>query len=118
MARGITLTSQSSAAMFVELDAAPYPTKPSAPRSDVIEVQRDWFDMEGKPVAARIHQVGDMLIVRVRARASFSIHDALLVERVPAGFEVENLNLSQGPRAQELMVDKVNLGQAMADARI
>ena len=118
LARGVTLTSQSGSALFVELDAAGYPTKPPAQRSDVMEVQRDWFDSDGKPLTGRSHSVGDIVIVQVKVRAKYAVHDALLVERVPAGFEVENLNLSQGPRAQELMVDKVNVGQAMGSARI
>ena len=118
LVRGATLTNPSGTALFVELDATGYPTKPPAPRGDGLDVQRDWFTMDGKPMKARRHEVGDMLIVRVRARAKFAVRDALLVERVPAGFEVENLNLSQGPKTQALTVENVNVGEAMANPRI
>ena len=118
LARGISLSSQADAALFLEIAASGYPVKTPPPRSDVIELQRDWFDLAGKPVRGRSFSVGDMLIVRVKARAKQRIEDALIVDRIPAGFEVENLNLSQGPRAEEFTVGDVNVGQAMADERV
>ncbi|NRF69389.1 alpha-2-macroglobulin family protein [Aquincola sp. S2] len=118
LARGVSLSSQSDAALFVEIDAGGYPLKAPVPRSDVIELKRDWFDMTGKPAIGRSFAVGEMLIVRVQARSKQRIEDALIVDRIPAGFEVENLNLSQGPKAEEFTVGNVNVGEAMADARI
>jgi len=59
-----------------------------------------------------------MFIVRLRVQAKQAIKDGLIVDRIPAGFEVENLNLSQGPQAGEFMVENVNIASANADARI
>ncbi|WP_284618466.1 alpha-2-macroglobulin family protein [Aquabacterium humicola] len=117
LARGISLASQSDAALFVEIEATGYPLKTPAPKADVIELKREWFDLTGKP-AGRSFSVGDMLIVRVQARSRQRIEDALIVDRIPAGFEVENLNLSQGPKAEEFSVGGINVGEAMADGRI
>ncbi|MDD5031149.1 MAG: hypothetical protein PHH58_16900, partial [Rhodoferax sp.] len=44
--------------------------------------------------------------------------DGLVVDRIPAGFEVENLNLSQGPQAGEFKVEGVNIASANASGRI
>jgi hypothetical protein len=41
-----------------------------------------------------------------------------VVDRIPAGFEIENLNLSQGPQAGEFAVEGSNLAQTMANERI
>jgi uncharacterized protein YfaS (alpha-2-macroglobulin family) len=59
-----------------------------------------------------------MLIVKLSARSKRHIPDALLIDRVPAGFEIENMNLSQGPQMAEFTVGNVNIGSAMQDARI
>jgi hypothetical protein len=118
LARGVTLRNTSALPLFVEIDAAGYPLKPPAPKADVITLKRDWFDAAGQPLAGRSVQVGDLLIVRLQARARQTVNDGLIVDRIPAGFEVENLNLSQGPKAGEFTVDGVNVGQAMADSRI
>ena len=112
------LTSQHKDTLFVEVEASGYPAKAPAPRSDAIELQRDWFEADGTPWRKRPLKVGDMLIVRVQARASTRIEDGLIVDRIPAGFEIENLNISQGPKAEEFTVGGVNLAQALNDERI
>ena len=59
-----------------------------------------------------------MLIVRLRVNARQRIKDGLIVDRNPAGLEVENLNLSQGAQAGEFTVENIPIAGAMADARI
>lgn len=76
------------------------------------------FTTDGKPVAARQFATGEMFIVRLRVKAAQQIKDGLVVDRIPAGFEIENLNLSQGPKAGEFTVDGVNIAQANASERI
>lgn len=119
LAQGVSLTNRHSEALFIEVETEGYLRQAPAPKSDVIELQRQWFDLKGQPLAdGQSLRVGDMLIARVQVRARQRIEDGLVVDRIPAGFEVENLNLSQGTQAQELTVGGVNVAQAMADARI
>ena len=116
--RGMVVVNTGTNALFVELAAEGYPLKPLAPRDDRIVLERSWWSTSGKPVNARQFKTGDMVVVRLRVQARQSIKDALVVERVPAGMEVENLNLSQGVQASELVVDGVNVGEAMGNSRI
>ena len=118
LARGVTLENKGSAALFVEIEAAGYPLKAPVPKNDVIELTRDWFDTDGGPWNGGVLQTGDMLIARVTVRARQSIEDGLIVDHIPAGLEVENLNLSQGPEAGEFSIQGVNVAQAMEDSRI
>lgn len=118
LAQGVTLTSQHGEALFVEVEVSGYPARPPVPRSDVIELSRAWFELDGRSWNGRPLKVGDMLIVRLQARARHAMEDGLIVDRIPAGFEVENLNLSQGPKAEEFVVGGVNVAVAMADHRI
>lgn len=118
VARGVTLTSQHGQPLFVELEVSGYPTKAPAYKADVIELKREWFELDGSAWSGRPLKVGDMLIVRLQAKARQRIEDGLIVDRIPAGFEVENMNLSQGPKAEEFSVGGVNVAQAMGDPRI
>ncbi|HET9643167.1 MAG TPA: alpha-2-macroglobulin family protein, partial [Burkholderiaceae bacterium] len=118
LGRGASVVNEHKDALFVEVEAAGYPIRMPSVRNEVIELQRDWFEPDGKAWKGRPLKAGDMLIVRVRARAKTRIEDALIVDRIPAGFEVENLNISQGPKAGEFSIDGVNLAVAMADQRI
>lgn len=115
---GVSLKNEGGAPLYVEVSAQGYPVKPLPPTSDRISVERAMFSTDGKPVTARQFATGEMFIVRLRVKASQSIKDGLVVDRIPAGFEIENLNLSQGPKAGEFTVDGVNIAQANANERI
>ncbi|OGA03168.1 MAG: alpha-2-macroglobulin [Betaproteobacteria bacterium RIFCSPLOWO2_02_64_14] len=118
LAKGVQLASQHKEALFVEVDISGYPVKPPAPRSDVIELTRTWFEPDGTRYAGRPLKVGEMLIVLLQAKSKRRVEDGLLIDRIPSGFEVENLNLSQGPRAQEFKIGGVDVAKALADSRI
>lgn len=115
---GTVLKNEGRGPLFVELHGQGYPTQPLAPQSDAIVVERSFFTTSGKPVTTSQFSTGEMYIVRLRATAKRPIKDGMVVDRIPAGFEVENLNLSQGPQAGEFTVDGQNIAQANADPRI
>ncbi|MFM9880279.1 MAG: alpha-2-macroglobulin family protein [Burkholderiaceae bacterium] len=116
--RGIALVNRSKDVLFAEIAAEGYPVKPLLPQDDKISVERTLWGSDGKPVAGRDFKTGEVVVVRVRVNSRQRVKDALVVERVPAGMEVENLNLSQGIKASEFVVDGVNVGTALQDTRI
>jgi len=56
--------------------------------------------------------VGELMLVRVEVRPTRRADDALVVDRLPAGLEIENQNLSQGPQATEFTLQLPN-GQSL-----
>ena len=118
LSKGVTLTNPGKSSIFVELEGSGYPVKAPVPRNDVIELRRDWYEANGSPLGNRALKVGDVLIVRVQARAHLRMEDAMIVDRVPAGFEIENFNISQGVKADEMKIGDLNVAQALADDRI
>ncbi len=116
--RGISLTNKSNATLFAEVAVEGFPLKPLAARDDSIAIERSWWSSTGAALSGRSFRSGDTMLVRLRVSAKQRIKDALVVERIPAGMEVENLNLSQGSRPGDFQIDGVNLGTAMADPRI
>jgi uncharacterized protein YfaS (alpha-2-macroglobulin family) len=116
--KGATLTNTGSNPLFLEVSAEGYPVQPLPPQDDRIVLERTWWSADGQALTNRQFKTGDTVIVRVKVNARQRIKDALIVERVPAGMEVENLNLSQGMKAEEFTIENVNVGEAMADKRI
>jgi uncharacterized protein YfaS (alpha-2-macroglobulin family) len=116
--RGVSLSNQSENALFVEVAVQGYPVKPLAAKDDRISIERTWWTVNGDAVSQRQFETGEMLIVRLRVQSKQRIKDGLIVDRIPAGMEIENLNLSQGVQASEFTVEKVNVAQAMEDKRI
>ncbi|WP_283242558.1 alpha-2-macroglobulin family protein, partial [Achromobacter ruhlandii] len=115
---GTQLTNTGSQSLFLEYDIQGSPTTVPAPRNDVIQLKRGWYRPDGRPWDGGSLQTGDMLVVWVQASANQSIPDGLLVDRVPAGFEVENLNLSQSPEMQDWSIGGRRVADAMADPNI
>lgn len=116
--RGIDVATRGKQPLFVEVSVQGYPVKPLPPRDDRIAIERTWWTVKGEPLTGRRLQTGDMAIVRLRVQAKQRVKDGLIVDRIPAGLEVENLNLSQGARASDYRVENVNIAVAMNDARI
>ena len=116
--RGIAIASKSKQPLFVEVAVQGYPLKPLPPRDDRIGIERSWWTSAGAPVSDRRFKTGDMLIVRLRVNAKQRVKDGLVVDRIPAGLEIENMNLSEGAKASEFAVQNVNIAEAMRDARI
>jgi alpha-2-macroglobulin len=116
--KGITIENQGSHPLWIEVEASGFPLKLPVPSTEKMTLERRWFTTDGKPWKGGNLKVGDMLLVRVSAKAKQVIEDALIVDHIPAGLEVENLNLSQGPQAGEFFIDGVNLAAASSDPRI
>ncbi|QWF38353.1 alpha-2-macroglobulin family protein [Bordetella hinzii] len=104
--------------LFVEFDAQGTPRTAPAPRNDVIGLQRGWYRPDGSAWDGGLLQTGDMLVVWIQADATQYVPDALIVDRVPAGFEVENLNLSQSPEMQDWQIGGRRVAEAMANPNI
>ncbi|MBC7500041.1 MAG: alpha-2-macroglobulin family protein [Herminiimonas sp.] len=116
--KGITVENKGSNALWIEVEAGGFPLKLPLPSTEKITLERKWFTPDGKPWKGGTLKVGETLLVRVTAKAKQVIEDALIVDHIPSGLEVENLNLSQGPKADEFLIDGVNLATAMSDPRI
>ena len=115
---GLRLVNRGHEVLFAEVAVEGYPIKPLPQRDDRILIERTWWTPKGDSVSGREFKTGDMLVVRLRVRAKQHIKDGLIVDRIPAGMEIENLNLSQGVQASEFNVGGVNVGQAMGNPRI
>ena len=114
---GVGLSNQGASPLFVELEGGGFPRTAPAPRDDVIELKREWLESNGRAYNGRTLKVGEMLLVRVQARSRVIIKDALVVDPVPAGLEIENLNLAQGA-AEQMVANGQQLQEAAQDPRV
>jgi hypothetical protein len=73
------------------------PIEPLPPEENGFTVRRRIFDLSGRPVALAKVQQGENYLVLIEGRSHDGLdHDALVVDLLPAGFEIENANLGQG----------------------
>lgn len=116
--KGITVENKGATPLWIETEASGFPVKAPVPNKDKIALERSWFTTDGTPWTGGTLKVGEMLLVRITAKSKQVIEDAMIVDHIPAGLEVENLNLSKGAQASEFTIDGVNLEEAMKNARI
>jgi uncharacterized protein YfaS (alpha-2-macroglobulin family) len=133
-AQGIALSNrEDSPILFVELSLSGHQTSsPSSPKDGEprILLEREYLRPDGTPLPANEPlQVGDTVLVHLVARADrMSTNSALIVDRIPAGLEIENTNLVSaggvegvsvkyvpGPKSSPVNID---VSTAMADTRI
>jgi uncharacterized protein YfaS (alpha-2-macroglobulin family) len=112
------LTNTGAQPLYVEYDIQGSPTVAPARKNDAIRLKRGWYKPNGSPWDGGLLQTGDMLVVWVQAGSSQRIPDALVVDGVPAGFEVENLNLSQSTDMADMVIGDIRVADAMANTNI
>jgi uncharacterized protein YfaS (alpha-2-macroglobulin family) len=113
-----SLTNLSDKAMYIEADAQGFPLQPDTTQSEGLSITRTWFYKDGRRWAGGALNTGDTMVVRLETNSRRRIEDALVVDRVPAGMEVENMNLLVASGGQDWTIDQVAVATAMSDESI
>jgi uncharacterized protein YfaS (alpha-2-macroglobulin family) len=109
LAAGVRLVPEGQAPMYASMDVAGIPRSAPAPEASVLKVERRWYTPDGKPWTPRPLREGEALVVRVTLTADRSMPDALLTELLPAGLEVENMNLGDASAWADVVVGGIRL---------
>lgn len=118
LASGMKLTNKGKDPLYVELSLTGNPVRMPAEKKDVIELGRRMYTPDGKEISGRPLKVGEVVIVRVTARAGSPFGYGMIIDRVPAGLEIENLNIVNGEQLNTLKIDDMSPQDAMRDGRI
>ncbi|MCL2021659.1 MAG: alpha-2-macroglobulin family protein [Betaproteobacteria bacterium] len=118
MQGGISIRNTHKETLYLQLSLSGHPARMPPARNDSIALSRDWFEADGTPLGNRALRVGESVIVRVNVNPRSWINNGMVIDRIPAGLEIENLNIAQGEGLASVMIDKVNPADAMRDKRI
>lgn len=121
-AQGLTITNPSDQRLFVELALSGNPVHaPQVPAAGAprITLTREYLRADGTPLGKAALKVGDTVLVHVRADSENTVTaQALIVDRIPAGLEIENGNLVQGEKGEGLKIGGIDVSEAMQSNRI
>ncbi|MFC7517101.1 MG2 domain-containing protein [Herbaspirillum sp. GCM10030257] len=118
LTNGIRIANTHKDRLFVELSLSGNPVRQPAAKSDPIELTRTLHAPDGSVIAGRALKVGESVLVHLSAKSKTAIGNGMVVDRIPAGLEIENLNIVQGEQMGAVSIANVNPAQAMADPRI
>ncbi|HEY1847124.1 MAG TPA: alpha-2-macroglobulin [Buttiauxella sp.] len=98
---GLQITNTGPANLYLRLDSAGYAQQAPAPYSNVLHIERHFLDAKGnsKPISAL--KSGELVMVWLDVWANKNVPDALVVDLLPAGLELENQNLSASSASLE-----------------
>lgn len=119
LAQGFKFEPQGVAPLYASLEVAGVPRTAPAADASVIGIERSFYTTDGKPWKPGPLEEGEALIVSLRITADRDMPDALLTDLLPAGLEIENLNLGDAKQWADVVIDGIELtdrGQA-ADVR-
>ncbi len=96
--------------LYASLELIGEHKNPPRPYQNEISVSRDYFDLQGNPTELKTLASGDLILVRITASAGRNLPDALIVDLLPAGLEIENQNLADASvDISKLSVDGVSV---------
>jgi alpha-2-macroglobulin len=118
LSEGVRLANGSGSPLYAELSLSGNPIQLPPARRDVIELSRSMHSPDGRAISGRALQTGETVIVHITARSRTEIGNGLIVDRIPAGLEIENLNIVQGERMSTVTIAGLNPAEAMGNAHI
>ena len=106
---GVRFTPQGDLPLYVSTEIAGVPR--SAPPADDhhVAIRRQYYTLDGKPWEPAPLKEGDSLIVGLRLEAREAMPDALLVDLLPGGLEIENFNLTDAKQWADVVVDGISI---------
>lgn len=99
------VTNEGKGSLYVQRTLIGYPDQAPTRLSQGMSVTRSWFNSDGQPFDPAKVKVGDLVVVRLNVSSESAVPDALLVEMVPAGFELENPALGNSIKLEELSIE-------------
>lgn len=102
---GLQVESQYDTPLFLAFELTGYHSRPPVTNTERAEVRRSWYDMQGNPIGNRPLRVGESVMVHIEIDAAERVVQGLVEDLIPAGLEVENLNLGLGEGLKNLKIN-------------
>lgn len=108
--QGITIHNpqQNLGNLYGRIDISGYSIQPPLATldNDILSIERTYYDLKGNVTNIASLQSGDLVLVMLNAKAKRRIADALIVDMLPAGLELENQNL-EGSSVNIMMIPSI-----------
>lgn len=97
----LVLQNQGPTPVYQQLSLSGYPQQPPPASGENLSIRREYLGMNGQPLNLKDLRSGELVLVHVAVSAKQRVPDALIVDLLPAGLELENQNLAQSAASLE-----------------
>ncbi len=101
LASPLSLSNQSNETLYQQLTVSGYPTQAPAAGGENLSIRREYLSLNGQPLNVEALKTGQLVLVHLEVAARQRVPDALVVDLLPAGLELENQNLAQSAASLE-----------------
>ncbi len=109
LASGVRFMPEGDLPLYVSTDIAGVPKAVPPVDDHYIAIQRQFYTLDGKPWEPAPLKEGDSLIVGLKLEAREAMPDALLVDLLPGGLEIENFNLTDAKQWADVVVAGITI---------
>jgi alpha-2-macroglobulin len=118
LADGIFLHSEAEFPLYASVEVSGYPDNAPDAITDHGVISREYFTINGSPLRDKSFQVGDLILVHLKITLKETIYDSLIIDLLPAGFELENQNLAHSERLDTIKIQDMDLKTEMENQQI
>jgi uncharacterized protein YfaS (alpha-2-macroglobulin family) len=111
LSAGLHYSLKSTGALYVTVDVAGIPRERPAVDASKVSISRSYYNPDGTLWKGGSLREGQPLIVELKMDSDRSMPDALVVDLLPAGLEIENLNLTPPEQWADIKIDDVALDE-------
>jgi uncharacterized protein YfaS (alpha-2-macroglobulin family) len=115
---GVSIETLSESPLFVNASIVGYGMEKPQSFSDGLTISRQWFDKKGQQINPTEVKVGELILVHLNVNAEKRTPDALVVDLLPAGFELENQNLGHAIKLDEFTIEGKSIKELMSHTEI
>lgn len=113
------LTNTSKQALYINTVSQGHPITPPAIVENGLTVTRDYYDLNGKPVSVANVNSGERLLVHIRLQSlQQNLNDIMVVDLLPAGFELEQGDLSEQLDTYQVTIDGKTINERISKYKI
>lgn len=118
LADSLLLTTEQTQPLFASLDIMGYPSKAPMVYSRSLEIERHYYNQQGQQIQPTQIDSGELLIVHLQVNADQRIPDALVVDLLPAGLELENQNLKHALNLELFKIDGKSIEELISNSKV
>ncbi len=104
LSQGLKIQSQHATPLFSQYHINGYSKTPPKPSSSGLTIQKTWLNLAGQQQNLASISQGELLIVQLQINAEQLTPDTLVVDLLPAGFELENQNLTHSIKLADIII--------------
>ncbi len=114
----LIITALKGDGLYSSISIAGYLRQPPEPSENGLTIARHYLDMQGQPLDISRIKSGDLVLVDTVLSASRKTPDALFIDLIPAGFELENQNLNHSASLSDVRIDGETVDKLQQNTRL